>query len=212
MRQERGHKCSSRDNCYLRKLMVLPVGWCSGLPFSGALHIQPCKCTVTVEAQSIWRANMELEALSLPLQCHLACCSRARLGLGWGRAFSQPGNSTCLLLFPSPSSISRHEWAVTTIPSPWDMFLFLIVAKAQVRRRQHKAINRAIIKAAQLLLCCSAHQAGYAAAPVPFWTSHWWYSVIVKDNKISLNFSLSLACFLHLSLLAFLLPFIFIFF
>ena len=37
---------------------------------------------------------------------------------------------------------------MTTIPSPWDMFLFLIAAKAQVRRRQHKAVNRAIIKAA----------------------------------------------------------------
>lgn len=98
-----------------------------------------------------------------PAMCP-ACCGHAGPGLGKGRVFIQPGNSTCLLLSPPPSSMSRHEWAVATIFSPWDMFLFLIAAKAQVRRRQREAVNRAITRAAgpglPSSLCCSAPQAG----------------------------------------------------
>lgn len=133
--------------------MVLPAV-CWGLLFSGALHNRLYKCMVTAGAQSIWRGNTELEDTPHIPAMHLACCRSPQGRVEVGRAISEPGSSPPFLS-AFPSSSRKHEWAVTTAHSPWDMFLFLTGTKAQVRRRQHKAVNRAIIKAAGFRLTCS---------------------------------------------------------
>lgn len=98
--------------------MVLPSVWCSGLRFSGHLHNQHSKCMVTVEAQPIWRANAELEAVSHPLQCALHAA--VTLGQDWERR--EPFHSveialvSCSPHLHPPLASTSEQWPQFSLP------------------------------------------------------------------------------------------------
>lgn len=84
---------------------------------------------------------MGLETLAEPsLQCQQR--SRVVLGQGW---VGEPSSSLQTALVPSavPPLCGSSDHS----SSPRDEFLFPVVAPAQVRRRQHEAVNRTIIEA-----------------------------------------------------------------